>query len=214
MNGRPWTPEEDQYMREHYPDELGNDVAKALRRPMSLMYQRARILGLKKSEFFKLSEFSGRLNGKQGRNNWFPKGHVPANKGKKMLPGQYEKCKATMFRKGNNPQNHKLVGTISERSNYKRGSTYMYIKIAEPRTWVMLHRYNWENVYGPIPRGMNLVFKDGDFRNCQVENLELITNDELMRRNTIHNRYPEDLKKAIMTLGALKRKVREYEEHN
>ena len=40
----------------------------------------------------------------------FKEGYEPANKGKKMSPKQYEKCKATMFRKGNVPANHMEVG--------------------------------------------------------------------------------------------------------
>lgn len=40
----------------------------------------------------------------------FQKGHEPVNKGKKMSPEQYEKSKATMFKKGNVPKNHMEVG--------------------------------------------------------------------------------------------------------
>ena len=40
----------------------------------------------------------------------FEKGHVPANKGKPMSQEQYEKCKATMFKKGDVPANHMEVG--------------------------------------------------------------------------------------------------------
>jgi hypothetical protein len=39
--------------------------------------------------------------------------------------------------------------------------------------------------------------------------LELISRAELMRRNAIHNRYPEEMVRAIMMLGAVKRKLRE-----
>ena len=214
MNRRAWTLDEDQYMRDHYPDELGNDVSRVLGRSKSSMYSRARFLGLSKSDAFKISDFSGRLNGKQGRNSWFPKGHTPANKGKKMSAEVYEKAKPTMFQKGDVPKNHKPVGSIGERNNYKRGSCYLYIKVAEPNKWERFHRHIWEAEHGPVPKGMNLVFKDGNSRKCQLDNLELITNDELMRRNTIHNRYPEELKKTILTLGQLKRRIRKHEEQD
>lgn len=214
MNRKPWTPEEDQYMRDHYPDELGNDIARALGRTIASMYGRAYLLGLSKSEAFNLSDFSGRLNGKQGRNSRFPKGHVPDNKGKKMSAEVYEKAKPTMFKKGNCPQNHQPVGSIGTRSDHKRGNHHLYIKTAEPNKWEQLHRHNYEAEHGPIPKGMNLVFKDNNYQNCEPDNLELITKGENMKRNTIHARYPEELKKAILMLGATKRKIREHEEQN
>ena len=45
----------------------------------------------------------------------FQKGLIPHNKGKKMSPEVYEKAKATMFKSGNIPHNHRAVG--SERVN-------------------------------------------------------------------------------------------------
>ena len=60
----------------------------------------------------------------------FEKGHVPANKGKKMPAAVYEKSKHTMFRKGHQPNNHREVG--SERINVEG---YAEIKVAEPRPW-------------------------------------------------------------------------------
>ena len=49
-----------------------------------------------------------------GLTGQFEPGHIPANKGKKMSPEQYEKCKATMFRKGNVPANHMEVGEYTQ----------------------------------------------------------------------------------------------------
>ena len=213
MNGRPWTKEEDQYLRENYPDGDTRQICRDLDRSKTAVYGRVQKLDLNKSEEAK-RKYGCYLRGDEGIDYRFNKGHTPANKGKKMTAEQYARVKHTFFPKGNIPKNHKPVGTIAERTNYKRGRAYLYIKIAEPGIWVHLHRYNWEKVHGPVPKGMNLVFKDGNYRNCQVDNLELITREENMRRNTIHNRYPEDLKKAILTLGALKRKVREHEERN
>lgn len=53
-------------------------------------------------------------------------GNIPFNKGKKgyMSAEQYEKCKQTMFKKGNIPANHRPIG--SERVG-KDG--YILIKI-------------------------------------------------------------------------------------
>lgn len=207
---RPWTQQENEYLLQHYPDTLTDNIAKLLGRSRTSVNGQAYKLGLHKSESFKLSEQSGRLTGRQGMPTRFKKGHTPANKGKKMPEELYEKCSVTMFRKGNIPKNHKPVGTISIRGNHKREQHYLYIKLAEPNKWEFLHRHVWEKANGPIPKGMNLVFKDGNQNNCSLDNLELISNDQLMIRNTIH-RYPEELKEAIRILGQTKRKIRRYE---
>ena len=197
-------------MKEHYPDEITLNVANHLSRTTCAIFGRATILGLRKSEKF-LNEFRHYFTGMEGYRYRFQKGHVSANKGQKMSAEQYKKCKGTMFKKGIVPKNHQPVGTITERSNYKRSLTYLYIKVAEPNKWEHLHRHIWEKENGPIPKGLNLVFKDGDFRNCVTNNLELITNKENMRRNTIHNRYAGELKEAIQALGYFKRKINTHE---
>ena len=102
----------------------------------------------------------------------FQKGNIPANKGKKgsMSPEQYEKCKATMFKKGQVPQNHKPVG--SERID-REG--YVLVKVAEPNKWRPKHRVLWEKVNGPIPEKHRLIFADGNRQNIALDNLILVS---------------------------------------
>lgn len=85
---------------------------------------------------------------------------------------------------------------------------YLDIKVAPGiRQWVGLHRFNWFLRYGAYPpRGMSLVFRDGDRMNCEVENLELVDRAALMKRNTYHNYGPE-IAKAIQLRGALQRQI-------
>lgn len=45
------------------------------------------------------------------------------------------------------------------------------------------NRWKWEQVYGKIPKGMNVVFKDRNNKNLTIENLMLLSNEEL----AIHN---------------------------
>ena len=45
-------------------------------------------------------------------------------------------------------------------------------------------RHTWENEYGAIPKGFNVVFKDQDPHNRKLANLILITNGELAKRNS------------------------------
>lgn len=49
-----------------------------------------------------------------------------------------------------------------------------------------LHRYVWEQTYGPIPKGMVIHHKDFNRGNWNLENLELLTRAEHMKRHKIN----------------------------
>lgn len=102
-----------------------------------------------------------------GTKGHFSKGHVPANKGKKMSPEIYEKVKHTMFQKGHAPQKHRPVG--SERVSR---DGYIEIKVAEPDKWKLKHRVLWEESRGKIPKGSILIFVDGNKQNVVLDNLD------------------------------------------
>lgn len=113
----------------------------------------------------------------------FPKGHIPANKGKKgyMSPEQYEKCKATMFKKGNIPANHRPIG--SERFNSRDGAL---IKVKDGqlhKNWMPKGRYIYEQAHGKIPAGHKVIFADGDHSNFDLDNLILVSNAEELIMN-------------------------------
>ena len=100
----------------------------------------------------------------------FEKGHVPANKGKKMPAEVYEKSKRTMFRKGHQPASHREVG--SERINVEG---YVEIKVAEHRRWQLKHRVIYENYHNVKLKSTDVViFLDGNKQNFDIENLALI----------------------------------------
>lgn len=100
----------------------------------------------------------------------FEKGRVPANKGKKMPAAVYEKSKHTMFKKGNQPANHREVG--SERINV---DGCVEIKVAEPNHWQLKHRAIYEDYHGVKLKSTDVViFLDGDKQNFNIENLALI----------------------------------------
>ena len=113
-----------------------------------------------------------------GLSGRFEKGQVPANKGQKMSPEVYEKCKGTMFKKGNIPGNHREVG--SERIT-KDG--YIEVKIAEPNKWRLKHLVVWEEVNGPLPEGHAILFLDDNTQNVDISNLRLVTRSELLIMN-------------------------------
>lgn len=105
----------------------------------------------------------------------FEKGHIPDNKGKKMSPEMYEKCKGTMFKKGNRPPNTHPAGTeIEDHTN----EHYIKVKIAEPNVWKYKHHLVWEEHNGPIPKGMNIIFLDGNNKNFDISNLAMVNDAE------------------------------------
>jgi len=128
----------------------------------------------------------------------FKEGHTPANKG---IMGVHN-SPATQFKPGHVSANHQPVGTISIRSNSKRGHAYKYIKLAEPRTWKEYHLYLYEQEHGPISKGMILIFRNKNSMNVVLENLELITAQEHVARN---KNYP----KMSKTMTELWRKERQ-----
>lgn len=135
-----------------------------------------------------------------GRTGRFEKGHVPASKGKKMSPEQYEKCKATMFKSGSKPANTDPIGTEKLLAD-----GYIWVKIDDkPRVkkgenWIQKHRLIWEEAHGPIPDGHVILFLDGDRTNTVLENLAMVSQSVLSRLNQSHLIYddPEATKAGI-----------------
>lgn len=134
----------------------------------------------------------------------FEKGNVPANKGKKMSPEQYERCKATMFQKGNVSANHMKIGECTHTTG-----GYLVQKVQEEGTqWERfrpVHQIVWEQHNGPVPEGKKIIFLDGDKDNCSIENLELIDSRENLELNRSGLRFSDaEFTKAGVTLVKIK----------
>lgn len=200
-----WRTVEIAQIEAQYPHMATRVIALMLETEPDRIYSLASRFGWKKSDEFNSSGASGRTTGRQGINTRFQKGQPPANKGLRR-PGWYRgRMRETQFRKGRRPHTWRPVGSISMNSE-----GYRVIKVSDtgypPRDWVALHRLNWIGVNGPIPPGHMLSFRDRNRLNPLVENLELITRVENMRRNTIHN-LPKPLASVIQLRGALVRQI-------
>ena len=200
-------------LREMYPNMSAEEIGAHFGCSMHTVYNAAQRLGLKKDPDFVSRRAAERMADPNhpGRKYHFPKGHVSANKGRKqvgyMTPEAIERTKATRFRKGNVPHNAKEDGSIIVRHRPERDEPpYQMIKVPGQRKLIFLHRHIWEKAHGPIPKGCNVVFRDGDTMNCELSNLELISNNELMTRNTLH-RFPEEVRQLIHAKGALTRQI-------
>lgn len=147
----------------------------------------------------------------------FKAGHVPDNKGKKqidyMTAEQIEKTMHTRFQKGHVPGNALDVGTEVTRTDKRSGKTYVMIKVEGNIKLMYKQIHVWEtHNKKKLPKGFNIVFKDGNNFNCNIENLECISNAELMKRNTIQ-RYPFELKQQMRKIGKLKAIIKKIEKN-
>ena len=136
----------------------------------------------------------------------FKSGHTPWNKGMKGLDiGGH----ATWFKKGHRGGKamylYQPIGT--ERIS-KDG--YLQRKINDDlplqRRWRLVHLLVWEAANGPAPPNHAVVFKDGNKQNIVLDNLELISRAELMRRNS-HHQYGPEVSKLVQLRGALTRQI-------
>jgi len=96
------------------------------------------------------------------------KGYTPPNKGRRGF-------KITR-RKNRSWRLPVPIGTIRVQHQYRDDKTFSYkrIKITQNK-WVDLHRYNWENTFGKIPKIFVVQFRDGNSLNCEPSNLYLIS---------------------------------------
>ena len=140
-------------------------------------------------------------------NGCFKKGNIPANKGKKGLM----KANKTSFSFGNRPTNAKKVGSIVTRKD-KNGSLYMRIKIEEPNIWQMLHVYIYEHKHGKIPKGYCVIFKDKNTLNTRLDNLMLVSRDELVRLNQKYAYIDEKLKETALQVIKISKVIRKGKE--
>jgi hypothetical protein len=218
MNRRLWTAQELAIVRELYPHRPTVEIARLLGngRTTQKVYAAATKLGLHKSAEYAaaLDVITGAGLAKSGAPFRFAKGHPPANKGLRRPGYGPGRMKETQFKKGQFPANRdpefyvlgalrvNADGYIDMRVSFDHGAL----------GWKALHRILWEDENGPVPAGHKLCFRDRDRLNVDLPNLELVSDAEVCRRNSIH-KLPPQLKKTIYALGALNRRINREEQN-
>lgn len=79
--------------------------------------------------------------------------------------------------------------------------------VTERGTSLPLHRVRWEAAHGPVGQGGVLVFRDGDWCNCSVGNIERITRAQHALRSGYKAMLPH--RSALMKKGWRTRRHRE-----
>lgn len=157
------------------------------------------------------------LAAKRKADGMYRKGQISVNKGKKQIEFMtfegIEKSKNSRFKKGSVSKNRLLDWTETVRKD-TNGNQYIFIRLPGKGPLQYKHIFVWETHFNQkIAPGMNVVFRDKNTMNCVIENLEYISDAELMSRNTIHN-YPEDLKQIIKLSNKITKKIKQNEPTN
>ena len=201
-----WTSEEEALLRRAYPDTPTRELAARLGLSIKQVYEKARLLGLKKSASYRKTRAAGcpQPGERRGRATEFKPGQAPHNKGKRFNAGG--RSAEARFKAGHRPANTVPVGTVVTDS-----FGYLRKKIADNQGrfgWRFLHHLVWEAQHGPLPAGHIVIFKDGNRQNVALDNLACISKQANMSRNTIQ-RYPVALKQAIRQVAKLNKTIKE-----
>jgi len=217
-----WTANEELVLCEMYADNTCAVIAQKLDRKPGSVYQAASRLGLKKSDAFKASDRSGRIQrGKQDPRmvaSRFQKGMEPWNKGTHYVAGG--RSAETRFKKGEMSgaaqHNYVPIGTLRiSKDGYLERKMTDDQSLVPARRWTFVHRLIWEQAHGPIPKGHMVVFRPGQFTNkvelLTADRLDCITRAENAHRNSIWRKDPE-LAKLYQLKGAITRQVNRIKE--
>lgn len=159
---------------------------------------------------FALCKRKGWLTGRYGR---FVKGGPSLWTGRKRPP--HPNSDACQFKKGLIPHNTRPMW--SERVD-RDGYIEMKVPVRNPFTghstrYMHKHRYLWEQVNGPLPKGMCLKSVDGNRRNTDPANWIAVPRAFLPRLNGHFGRdydsAPSELKPVILAIAKLEHKARE-----
>ena len=167
----------------------------------------------KEYSFNQVKGFYGRNHLDSGLTGRFEPGNIPWTKGKKwseyMSEEAQKNSRRTCFEHAHIPDNHLPVGSIRETKD-----GYLIKKVQERGyqrdRWKLLHKLVWEENFGPIPEGMIVSFRDLDKKNCEPENLMLISKSENARLNKRGLRFEDpDLTNAAVSMVRLENAIRD-----
>lgn len=162
--------------------------------------------------FKQLCNAKGFMTGRDGR---MVKGNVPANKGKKMP--YHPNSARTRFQKGGRTGRaaalYKPIGTTRlSKDGYLERKIHDGLPLQS--RWRAVHLLNWEAKHGAVPAGHCLKCLDGDKRNTDASNWELVPRALLPRLNSRwgkrrYDHAPAEVKPTIMAIAKLEHRIRE-----
>ena len=215
---RHWTPEQLHLLREKYPDTTTAQLASELGRNTGSVWQKARDIGLRKSEAYMQSVSSGRRRrGQQHegiKSTQFKPGLVPWNKGMDgYKPGG--RSAETQFKKGGRTgaaaHNYVPIGSLRiSKEGHLEQKVSDDPALYPARRWQPVARIVWEAANGTIPEKHFVIFKPGMktavLEEITADKLECISRAQNALRNHPKNRSPE-MGRLYQIKGAITRQV-------
>lgn len=203
-----WTPERLKELARLYASLSAQECAEVMGCSLHSIVHAVQRHGLRKSHDW-IVERSRQLladPSHPARKTRFQPGLIPHNKGKPHPATG--RAAETQFKPGHKPHTWNQIGHIRES---KEG--YLQRKLRDTgvtrRDYVALHHMIWRMHGRCIPPGYAVRFIDGDKRNFDINNLELVRRSELMRRNSVHNHGPE-IARAYQAVGVLMRQINKH----
>ena len=200
-----WTDDEVAELRRLFPDHTAREISERIGRGVRSIELKARQLGLRKTSEWIAERARAAMADPShpARRTQWQTGNAPYNKGKPH-PARGRTLE-TMFQPGHRPHTWMPIG--SDRTS-KEG--YLQRKTADTgctrRDYVAIHHLVWRMHGRTVPAGYALCFIDGDKRNFDINNLELVHRSELMRRNSVH-RLPREAALAYQLVGCIRRQI-------
>lgn len=194
MIRKPWAPKDDAAIRAHYPSHSAREVGAMIGRSASAVFNRAHQLGIYKTPEWIAERARQAMQRPEhpGRATQFVKGGTSWNAGKQFKAGG--RSVDTQFKPGIRlGRAQALYQPVGSTRLDADGYLQRKINDAKPfhKRWRAEHLVIWEAANGPLPKGHAVVFKDGDKTHIALDNLELVSRPELMKRNTVHRHGPE-----------------------
>lgn len=198
--------EQEQYIRENYLSTPIKRLAKLIGRSSCFVY------GFMKRNNLVVPE---QIIEQRKKDSHYKKGAHPFNKGMKqtdfMTEESIKRTAATRFKTGHEPHNTKYDFYLSVR--YSKGTSYWWIRVRKAK-FVLLHRWMWQKAYGPIPKGYNVQFKDGNTHNVTLDNLYLTDRKNQAVVNKMGGKsIPYEFRKTIKLINELKSKINEKQDN-
>lgn len=166
-----WTDEEKEYLALIVKGSTYKEITKKMNDKFEYNFSEEQVKGMM---------YRNKLT--TGTGGYFKKGSTPWNKGLKGYMG----ANKTSFKKGTIPPNQVPIGTES----ITKGG-YIKVKVGEPNKWKLKQRYIYEQHYGEIPNGYNIIFADGNKMNFDIDNLILVSKAEMLILNNNNLRFED-----------------------
>lgn len=210
-----WTDEAVALLQRLYADTPTDQIAAQIGATPEQVYHKVQMIGLRKSAAYMASVAACRLlkGDNVGAATRFKPGLTPWNKSQKHP--STGRAIDTQFKPGTRSgkalENYQPIGT--ERLSI---DGYLERKIHDgrpfQRRWRAVHLLEWEAINGPLPAGHAVVFRDGNKRNIALDNLELVTRAELMRRNSVY-RHGMEIAQLSMLRGKITKQINRSKNH-